>query len=223
MSVLRMVVLLALSAIPCTVTAQSERGTDEYPYNLKGKHGIEAQVGLLASTSASTTVSVDGVSTSSTSSGFLGALAYSYWVNNSLAVTVNAGAADASAETSAGTGGATVESGMIVPILFGVKYQPFRMTSDDALRPYAMVAVGPYLGFASNVYAGTAMATEAVSEAALGSRLGVGLDLSLSRTLVLGAGVGYRFVADFKNRIGAEKNYSGPDFLIAFGVVIGGG
>lgn len=219
---LRVLALIALMALPTTLTAQSESVSVDHPYALKGKHGIELQAGLLGSTKSSTTISVDGVTTSSTASGFLGALAYSYWVENTLAVTVSAGASDASAETSTGAGGVTVETGTIVPLLFGVKYQPFRMTSDDALRPYGSVAIGPYLGYASNVYAGTATTTEAVSEAALGSRLGVGLDLSLSRSLVLGVGVGYRFVADFKNRIGAEKNYSGPDFLLTFGVVFGG-
>ena len=222
MSILRILGLITLVAFPAMLTAQFEPGSSDHPYALKGKHGIELQVGLLGSTKASTTTSVDGVTTSSTASGFLGALAYSYWVDNTLAVTISAGAADASAETSTGTGGVTVETGMIVPILFGVKYQPFRLTSDDVLRPYGSVALGPYLGFASNVYAGMATTTEAVSEAALGSRLGVGLDLSLSRSLILGVGAGYRFVADFKNRIGAEKNYSGPDFLLTFGVVFGG-
>ena len=222
MSIFRILSLLTLCGIPATLAARSMPGSDGDPYDLKGKHGIELTVGLLGSTKASTTTSVGGVTTSSTANGFLGGLAYSYWVEHVLAVTVSAGAADASAETSAGTGGATVETATIVPVLFGVKYQPFRMTSADVLRPYLTVAVGPYLGFASNVYAGAVTTTEAVSETALGSRLGVGLDLSLSRSLVLGAGVGYRFVADFESRIGAEKNYSGPDFLISFGVVFGG-
>ena len=223
MSVPRILGLLSLSACSATLLAQSEPGFEGHPYALKGSHGIDVQAGLLASTNASTTTSVGGVTTSSTSSGFLGGLAYSYWVENTVAVTVSAGVADASAETSTGTGGTSVETGTIVPLLFGVKYQPFRLTSDDVLRPYGLVAVGPFLGFASNVYAGPTTTTQTVSETALGSRLGVGLDLSLSRSLILGVGVGYRFVADFKNRIGAEKNYSGPDFLLSFGVVFGGG
>ena len=222
MSILRILGYLTLCGVSTSLAAQTLSGSDDGPFDLKGKHGIELSVGLLGSTRASTAVTVDGATTSSTANGFLGCLGYSYWVEHGLAVTVSAGAADASAETSAGTGGATVETATIVPLLFGIKYQPFRMTSDDVLRPYVMVAVGPYLGFASNVYAGMTTTTEAVSEAALGSRLGVGLDLSLSRSLVLGAGLGYRFVADFENRIGAEKNYGGPDFLITFGVLFGG-
>ena len=219
----RIFVLLILCAFPAMLVAQSSVEVGRSPYALKGKHGIELQVGLLGSTKASTDISIGGVTTSSTASGFLGAIGYSYWVEDHLAVTVSVGASDASAETSAGVGGVTVETGTIVPLLFGVKYQPFRMTSDDDLRPYIVAAVGPYLGFASNVYTGTTTATEALSESALGSRLGVGLDLSISRSLILGAGVGYRFVADFKNRIGSETNYSGADFIVTFGVVFGGG
>lgn len=222
MSIPNVLLLLALSAIATPLLAQSEARAEGPPYALAAKHGIELQLGLLSSMKSSSTTSVAGVTTSSTASGFIGALAYSYWVEDALAVTVSVGAADASAETSAGTTGTTAETALIVPILFGIKYQPFRMTSDDVLRPYGLVSVGPYLGFASNVSAGSTTTTETVSETALGSRLGLGLDFSLSRSLILGVGVGYRFVADFESRIGADKNYSGPDFLFTFGIVFGG-
>lgn len=64
---------------------------------------------------------------------------------------------------------------------------------------------------------------EARSETALGSRLAVGVDLSLFRWFKLGFAGGYHFVTDFENRIGSEKNYSGPEFSLSLGIVFGKG
>jgi outer membrane protein W len=229
MSVLRAAGVMVLIAIPIGLIGQSRPATQEPAvkaqearYALEGKHGLELNVGLLSSVKASTDVSAGGVTTTSGASGFVGSIGYSYWLENHLAVTASVGASDVGAETSAGAAGVYVESATIVPLLFGVKYQPFNMTSGNELRPYVYASVGPYFGFASNVYTGTSTTTEAFSEAVLGSRFGIGLDLSLSRSLFLGFGVAYRLVDDFKNRIGSETNYSGPDFSLTFGFVFGG-
>jgi len=127
MSILRTPGLLNLCAFSITLATQAKPGPDDHPYALKGKHGIELQAGLLSSTRASSTVSVDGMTTSSTANGFLGALAYSYWVENTLAVTVSAGASDASAETTAGTGGSHRRNGRDRP-------NPFR--SEISAAPH---------------------------------------------------------------------------------------
>ena len=70
---------------------------------------------------------------------------------------------------------------------------------------------------------GATTAVESVSETALGSRLAIGLDISLSRLFRVGFGAGYRLVTDFENRIGSEKNHSSPEFSLSFGIVFGKG
>jgi hypothetical protein len=93
----------------------------------------------------------------------------------------------------------------------------------DALRPYVYASLGPYFGFASDVRTGVTAGTESYSGTALGSRVAAGMELSLSRRFTLGLAVGYRLVSDFERRIGAEENYSSPEFSLSLGVVIGRG
>ncbi len=79
------------------------------------------------------------------------------------------------------------------------------------------------MGLGIGVRTGASTATESYSETALGSRIGVGADLALSKLFTLGVGVGYYLVTDFERRVGSEKNYSSPDFSLSFGVVFGRG
>ncbi len=72
--------------------------------------------------------------------------------------------------------GVSVELATVIPLLLGVKYKPIELAVGDALRPYVYAALGPYLGFASDVRTGATSGLESYTETALGSRAGVGLD-----------------------------------------------
>jgi len=65
--------------------------------------------------------------------------------------------------------------------------------------------------------------SESYSETALGSRLGVSMDLLLGKWFTLGVGAGYYLVTDFERPIGSEKNYSSPEFSLSFGMIFGKG
>jgi hypothetical protein len=179
-------------------------------------------VGFLSEVSASTEVSAGGVTTKSDAGGVAGFLAYTYFLDRDFGISVSAGVLDADAKTSATGFETLVESASVTPLLFGVKYQPSQLTVGEVLRPYASASIGPYIGSASNVRTGATTATESISEAALGSRLGMGIDLFFGKLFTLGAGVGYHLVSDFDHRIGSEKNHSGPEFALSFGVAFGG-
>jgi len=69
-----------------------------------------------------------------------------------------------------------------------------------------------------NVYAGTGTGTQAISEAALGSYFGAGIDLNISRLFLIGIRGGYFLVSDFKQKVGQEVNYSSPEFSFSFGI-----
>ncbi|MGB2990632.1 MAG: hypothetical protein WBC98_11825, partial [Candidatus Zixiibacteriota bacterium] len=155
--------------------------------------------------------------------GLIGSIGYTYWVENDWGITFSVGVSDMDASVSTSGSGTSVIAAEVMPILFGVRYQPSGLIDSDVARPFASVSAGSYLGSSSEVRTGVTTVVEARSETALGSRLAVGVDLSLFRWFKLGFAGGYHFVTDFENRIGSEKNYSGPEFSLSLGIVFGKG
>jgi len=191
--------------------------------SLAGKHSIELGIGLLSKVRSSTEVSMGNTTTESEANGFIGSIAYTRWLEDNVGFHITSGVLDVDASTATNGLNTYVEASSVVPLLFGVKYQPFGRAIGEAMRPYISASVGPYFGFSSNVRSGTSAGTESYTETALGARIGAGVDLSLSRLFTLGIGAGYHFVDDFNRRIGTEKNYSSPDFSFSFGIVLGKG
>ena len=192
-------------------------------YSLKGRHSVDLSMGLLSNFTSGTVVAGDEVDVRSSGNGFLGSVNYAYWLEDELAVNIHVGVQNTDARTSVSGFNVTTESVVVIPLLFGIKYQAFRITDSNVLRPYLSVAVGPYFGTASNVRSGTGVATETIFETAIGSRLALDIDWLLSKRFKLGIGMGYRLVSDFNRRIGSEKNYSSPEFSFCFGFIIGKG
>ncbi len=217
-SLFKIVLTLLLLAIPISIVGQTLSNPEK---KLRGKHAVELTFGLLSEMSNTNELSSGDVTTKSSANGFIGSLDYSYWFENNLAFHLSVGVTDADAATSVNGANTLVESAAVIPLLFGLKYQPFRMSASNAVRPYLSASVGPYFGFASNVRTGAITGTETISETALGSRLAVGFDVSLGKLFVIGLAAGYRLVTDFDNRIGAETNYSSPEFSLSFGIVFG--
>ena len=54
-----------------------------------------------------------------------------------------------------------------------------------------------------------------------GVRLGVGATAGLNSWLTGGVGAGYHLVGDFGSRIGTERNHSGADLVLSFGLRLG--
>jgi hypothetical protein len=230
MSLLKAVMVILLLTFPISVMGQTlptpehrESAGRSSSNSLRGKHCVEVTAGLLSEISATHEVSAGGVTTKSEADGFIGSIGYTYWVENDWGITFSAGVSDVDATVSTSGSGTFVESATVGPVLFGVKYQPSGLIDSDVMRPYASVSAGPYLGFSSEVRTGVTTIVEARSEAALGSRLAGGVDLSLTRWFRVGFAGGYHFVTDFENRIGSIRNCSGPEFSLSFGIVFGKG
>jgi len=230
MSLFKAVVVISLMAFPISVmgqtlsTPEETESAERFASNsLRGKHCIEVTAGLLSGITSTTEVSAGNVTTKSEANGLIGSIGYTYWFENDWGITFSAGVSDADATTSVTDEGTSVISAVVMPMLFGVKYQPSGLIDSDVVRPYVSASIGPYSGFASNVRTGTTTVVESRSETALGSRLAVGVDLSLIKWFRLGFAGGYHFVTDFENRIGSEKNYSSPEFSLSFGIVFGKG
>jgi len=229
-SLFRAIAVISLMILPISVVGQSlpsahDTGPADRPASnsFRGRHCIEVTGGLLSEITSTAEVSAGDVRTKSEANGFLGSIGYTYWLEDDWGITFSMGASDVDATVSTSGSGTSVEAATVVPILFGVRYQPSELLNTGAVRPYLSVSIGPYSGFASEVRTGVTTIVEARSEAAPGTRLAAGVDLLLTRWLKLGFAGGYHFVADFGERIGSEKNYSSPEFSMSLGVVFGKG
>lgn len=215
--------LIAIVTLGLPTSGMTQTTDQAVSHSQGGLHQIELGIGLLSALNAGSEVSVGGVGVTSEVNGILGSLAYNYWFADEWAATLRVGIANADASTSASGSGVVMESAAVIPMLFGVKYEPFGLAVADALRPYLCVSLGPYFGLASDVRAGTTTGTESYTEAAIGARAAMGMDLFLSRRFALGLTIGYHLVSDFARRIGSERNHSSPEFSLSASLLIGKG
>jgi hypothetical protein len=218
-----LVISVFLPAHQALLTGEAEAAGRSPVRPLRGKHAIELSIGLLSEFRSETFASAGNRTTTSEASGFIGSIAYTYWLEEYAGFHITSGSIDVDVTTSTDGSRTFTEAWTVVPVLFGIKYQPFQRPIGEAMRPYISASAGPYIGFSSNARSGPGNSQESYSESVLGSRLGAGIDLSISRLFTIGVGAGYHFVEDFDRPIGAEKNYSGPDFALSFGVVFGRG
>lgn len=229
-SMFRAILVISLMILPISIMGQTlsapeamASGDRPVSNSLRGKHCIEVTAGLLSKITSTTEVFVGGVTTTSDADGFLGSIGYTYWLEDDWGITFSAGVSDADATVFTSAWGTSVISAVVMPVLFGAKYQPSGLFNTDTVRPYLSASIGPYSGFASEVRTGMTTVVEARSEAAFGSRLTAGADLLLTRWFKLGFAGGYHFVTDFENRVGSIKNCSSPEFSLSFGIVFGKG
>jgi hypothetical protein len=60
------------------------------------------------------------------------------------------------------------------------------------------------------------------TRATIGGQVGGGVDVLLSRSFSLGAGLGYNWMLAFADPIGERDNYSGIEVQLTFGWLFGG-
>lgn len=189
---------------------------------LHGKHSIAVSIGLLVQVKAKNDASVNGTTSDTRVDGAVGTLTYTHWFQRDWAINISLGVLGAEANSSVSGSEVFSETGSVIPILFGVRYQPSRLALSPTIRPYVSGAAGPYVGFATKSRAGLVTTNETISEATLGMHVLAGMDWFFSRFSV-GVNAGYHFVTDFEQRIGSQKNYSGPEFSLAVGILLGRG
>ncbi len=61
------------------------------------------------------------------------------------------------------------------------------------------------------------------TEAVFGGQVEAGIDFLLGRRVMTGLRFAYDLMSDFQQPIGGCRNYSGPEFTIGLGFLIGGG
>lgn len=222
-SIVVIVVALAVIAVPVAGKCSDGDDASDFSVPLEGRHGISLHLGFLNQVTAEREISSGGVSSETRVTGFSGALSYSYWVGPDWAVEVSGGLIDAETMISVAEDGVTSKSAGVVPLLFGATLYPGQVALGSSARPYVSLAVGPYIGFATNSNVGGIVDEETVVESVLGLRVLAGVDVFVSKRFRIGVGGGYHFVSEFDEPIGKDKDYSGAEFAFRFGVLLGKG
>jgi hypothetical protein len=221
--IISLMFLLTSASTPMLVTADEDTSLTSMDtvVSLRGCHAITLRAGLLNRAKTEAEVSGEGVTTETSTNGFSGSLSYEYWVKQEVSVGVDVGLIAAESATSAGAGGVTSKSAAVIPVLFGIAYYPKQLALSPTMRPGGSLAVGAYVGSASNTQASTTVGSESVIETVLGLRVRAGVDWFLGDWFKLGISAGYHFVSEFDEQIGSERDYSGPEFSFGIGVLLG--
>jgi outer membrane protein W len=212
MSTLRALFVLCAAILIAGAAAEAQ--------SLAGRHQVELHVGIWNQTASVTTeVGAGGVSTSVGASGFLGGLAYGYWLQESVSLRVSAGAMAASVDTDIDGSGVSSEVASITQLLFGMRYYFPRSTYGQKLRPFLGAGVGAFIGSQVQSAVGMSVSANVGTEAAIGGELGAGTDILLGRHFLTSIWLAYDLMTDFSQPIGGSDNYSGPQLKIGFGYV----
>jgi len=197
--------IIALLALQATSSAQVEK------INLIGRHTLFIEGGLKANSNTSVTTNLSGVEVKT---GFLGSMNYGYWFDNEWSLTLSAGifASGTSAKFN------NVETNAIIPLLFGIRYYPEKISLGSVGRVYAGLALGQYMG--NGTRTGTLLTTETITESVFGGEASIGCDLFFTSWFKFGPKLSYFFLGDFKEVIGDRKNLSGAAFSFDFGFVL---
>jgi len=220
------VVVVCIAAVPIFAYAQGTASVDQSrtqrANSLLGRHGVSVNLGLLIQANSTHAASGRGFSTDSRAEGAAGGLAYTYWFKQDWATGFSVGVLAAEAKAIADGSGSSSETGSVIPILFGLRWQPSAMALSPTVRPYVSAAVGPYVGVATKSRAGLVTGNESFTDTAVGAYVAVGVDW-IFRRLTFGLNAGYHFVSDFDQPIASDNNYSGPQLALSFGLLFGRG
>jgi len=192
-------------------------------FPLAGRHGIWLRVGLLSSVTVESNVSTGTVSTDVRENGPFGGIGYEYWLNPEWSVGLDLSFVDAGASSTVGVGTVTSEAASVTAVLIGASYYPRQLAVGSSFRPCVSLAAGPYVGSASNSIVDTSVSSESITSTAAGLRAQIGADLFFARRFAAGIAAGYAFVSDFSEQIGGHNNYSGPEFSVGIGILLGAG
>ncbi len=171
----------------------------------------------------------------------MGSLAYTYQLNENLALMVRWAGLIAEVKNNVGALGTSQSVVIVTPLLFGVRY--YWPLAPSPFRPYVVASAGPY--FLQDIlqdaqgswqyerdeedeedeeddreYRGQ-LVQEVRGHATIGTYVGGGVDFAIGRYLMLGASAGYHLIANFAEPIRDRKNFSGPEFSISLSLLWG--
>lgn len=188
-----------------------------YRSELVGRWRIEAGMGWWNSGMKGEPESrIGGIGVTAGSENLLLDLVFSHWLQEDLAATFNLSILEGKVNSTV----AETEVTGVVGMLAGVRYYPLPTSASPVLRPYAGFAAGAY--WAEKEISRVA-SVEAKTMGAFGGKVNGGVDIHLSRRLLLGARAGYNLMTDFSEPIGGRKNFSGVEMSMGVSLLLGRG
>ena len=193
---------------------------DPYTNSLAKRHRLELRMGW-SQAGGIKARSSGAVTTDVGLEHLLASFAYGYWVRERVGISLMATILASDVNSSVGSGGTSNSVENVVSVLLGVK--TYLSGARQALRPYIMVAAGPYIGSGVIESTGTQVVTSVQTTAAFGGHAGGGVDMPLGRHFMLGVTSGYNLMMDFPEPLGGKRNYSGLEAGVSLSWVFGKG
>jgi hypothetical protein len=194
--------LLAFIVIAAAVLSASraEAQTPAVP----GRHRIDLKAGM-------------------TTSSVLGGLQFTHDFSERVAMFVAAEGLQPRIGTTARREGFGTVSAVAIPI--GVRWSPTRSESvSPGIRPYVATALVSVIGSRNGSSGGGASAGSGVNiRVTAGAQLGGGVDLQVSRRILINAGAAYNWLAPFNEPAGSSRHLSGPEVSVGLGFLLGRG
>lgn len=217
------VFLLAIAAVlPVSAHEAIQQELKDLPVSLKGCHELALYGGLRNQATTESNVSSGTMEAQTRTTAPVGSAAYAYWVTQSLSIGVSFGLIDAGTTASVQPGKVASESSAVLSLLLRTAYYPPGLTIGRVVRPYGSLAIGPYLGSATNSRVGALVENRSVSETVVGMCAQLGIDVFWNRRFKTGIVGGYHLVDKFDEQIGHSREYSGPEFSVGVGMLLGG-
>ncbi len=186
-------------------------------FYLKDRTALEIDFGMWGGSKVSNTIGIGGIQSTANTSAFVGSIVYSYGLRENMAVTLSAGVLTAGASANVGLPGVSQQSGVVVPILIGMRYFVPYPESESRVLPFLSLGIGTYLGFEQNSSVGLTVVQESHSEGAFGGRLGAGIDFYVGDYFKFVVNAGYNLMADFSAPVTGRSNFNGGDFSLGIG------
>ncbi len=206
--------LIAIMMLMLVTTSNAQEFSNRHRLELRsGFWGFEAN----------TSVQAGSIKSEVGSGGVLGAINYSYYLQDNLAIVVGAGGSSVNVDVSIAAGSVRTYSAVLGCGYTGVRIYPLRPIALARVRPYVAAYGGFARGSESRTEIAQSVSVESHESTSICGHLGAGADLVLSRRLLIGINTGYNFLSDFSESIGGKDNYSGPEFAVGLSVLLGRG
>jgi hypothetical protein len=127
-----------IALVVTTIPAQAQQ--------MEGKSRIELQLGMTFPGGTTVSSSVGNIVNEVQSVAGMGAIAYSHWVREQVAIVFSAGATAVEVESSVGAGGVRSRTAVVSPLMGGVRLYLAESTVGSGLRPYGSITAGPVFG-----------------------------------------------------------------------------
>lgn len=178
-------------------------------YQLKGRSSIGFNLGVHTNAESSSSVSVSVIKTNVAASGFIGNMFFAHWIEEDLAVKFSVGLLRSSADVKVDLFTTTEQVSSVIPILLGMNYYIPNPNETSSFRPFITASMGMYIG---NETKNSILTQDVRTEAAMGGRVGAGMEFILGSHFILGANLGYNIMSDFNKPVAGKDNYNGADF-----------